>query len=68
MPSCVVRARELTFAGQRRNAIPDFEHDTLYLDVSRGAYSKSYFRKVIHHEFFHIIDYRDDGSLYNDGG
>jgi hypothetical protein len=56
----------LAFAGQRRNAIPDFERDTLYLDVSRGSYSKSYLRKVIHHEFFHIIDYRDDGSVYED--
>jgi len=23
-------------------------------------------RSVIHHEFFHIIDYRDDGELYAD--
>jgi hypothetical protein len=62
----VVLCGELAFAGQRRNAIPDFEHDTLYLDVSRGAYSKPYLRKVIHHEFYHIIDYRDDGSVYRD--
>lgn len=59
----VVLCNELYFAGQRRNAIPDFEHDTLYLDVSRGSYNKSYLRKVIHHEFFHIIDYRDDWNL-----
>lgn len=62
----VVLCKNLSFADQRRNAIPDFEHDALYLDVSRGAYSKSYLRKVIHHEFFHIIDYRDDGSVYKD--
>jgi hypothetical protein len=62
----VVLCEKLSFAGQRRNAIPDFENDTLYLDVRRGAYSKSYLRKVIHHEFFHIIDYRDDGSVYKD--
>ena len=62
----VVLCTDLYFAGQRRNAIPDFEHDTLYLDVSRGAYSKPYLRKVIHHEFFHIIDYFDDGDLYKD--
>ena len=62
----VVLCSGLSFAGQRRNAIPDFEHDVLYLDVSRGAYSKSYLRKVVHHEFFHIIDYRDDGSVYKD--
>lgn len=63
---CVVLCRELSFADQLRNAIPDYEHDTLYLDVSRGTYSRNYLRKVIHHEFFHIIDYRDDGSVYQD--
>lgn len=62
----VVICRELSFAGQRRNAIPDFEHDTLYLDAGRGANNKPYLRKVIHHEYFHIIDFRDDGSVYKD--
>lgn len=64
----IVLCDGLTFAGQRRNAVPDFEHDTLYLDVSRGSYNKAYLRKVLHHEFFHIIDYRDDGSVYEDQG
>ncbi len=62
----VVLCAELSFAGQRRNAIPDFEHDTLYFDVERGASNRTYLRKVIHHEFFHIIDLRDDGQLYAD--
>lgn len=62
----VVLCRDLSFGGQRRNAIPDFEHDTLYLDVARGTHNQAYMRKVIHHEFFHIIDLRDDGSLYRD--
>lgn len=62
----VVLCKELSLAGQRRNAVPDYEHDTLYLDVSRGSYSKAYLRMVIHHDFFHIIDYRDDGSVYRD--
>ena len=57
---------ELSFDGQRRNAIPDFEHDVLYLDVERGDYNSQYQRKVIHHEFFHMIDYKDDGSVYAD--
>lgn len=62
----VVLCTDLTFADQRRNAIPDFEHDTLYLDVARGATNKPYMRKVIHHEFYHVIDLRDDGHLYKD--
>ncbi len=62
----VVLCENLSFAGQRRNAIPDFEHDTLYLDIERGDYNQLYQRKVIHHEFFHMIDYRDDGKVYLD--
>lgn len=62
----IVFCVDLHFAGQRRNAIPDFEHDTLYLDVKRGDHHRAYLRKVIHHEFFHMIDLRDDGKLYGD--
>lgn len=62
----VVLCENLRFAGQRRNAIPDFEHDTLYLDVKRGGNNPKYLRAVIHHEYFHIIDFRDDGKVYRD--
>lgn len=62
----IVLCEELKFDGQRRNAIPDFEHDVLYLDVKRGDHNTLYQRKVIHHEFFHMIDFKDDGSIYND--
>ncbi len=34
--------------------------------MSRGSSSKNYLRKVIHHEFYHIIDFYDDGHLYQD--
>jgi hypothetical protein len=62
----IVLCRDLAFDGQLRAAVPDFEHFTLYLDVLRGAYNRNYQRHVIHHEFFHIIDYQDDGELYAD--
>lgn len=58
--------RELAFAGQRRAAVPDFERDVLYLDVERGRHSPTYLRKVIHHELFHVLDWKDDGRLYED--
>ena len=29
-------------------------------------YSRTYQRHAFHHEFFHIIDYRDDGQVYSD--
>ncbi len=62
----IVLCRELSFAGQKRTAIPGFEDDTLYLDVTRGRHAPAYVRKVIHHEYFHLIDLRDDGELYRD--
>lgn len=62
----IVFCKDLSFAKQLRTAVPDFEHDTLYLDVARGREDDGYVRKVIHHEFFHIIDLRDDGKLYED--
>lgn len=62
----VVLCSDLSFARQRRSAIPDFEHHTLYLDVSGGSSNRLYQRKVIHHEFFHILDWVDDGSVYED--
>lgn len=62
----IILCEGLSFDGQLRAAIPDFPHDDLYLDVSRGSYSASYVRKVLHHEFFHVIDWKDDGALYSD--
>ena len=62
----IVICKDLEFDGQLRGAIPDFEHDTLYLDVLRGGYDRLYLCRVLHHEFFHIIDYRDDGHVYED--
>jgi len=62
----VALCADLAFAGQRRNAVPDFQNDTLYLEVKRGSMNRLYLRKVIHHEFFHIVDLRDDGRLYRD--
>lgn len=62
----IVLCEELSFAGQRRNAIPDYENDVLYLDVSRGGHRPRYLAAVIHHDFFHLVDYKDDGVVYRD--
>jgi hypothetical protein len=62
----VVFCQRLSFEKQFRTGIPDFENDVLYLDVTKGRGSDLYVRKVIHHEFFHIVDLRDDGKLYED--
>ncbi|OJW16401.1 MAG: hypothetical protein BGO49_18835 [Planctomycetales bacterium 71-10] len=62
----IVLASELAFDGQLRGAIPDYGGDALYYDVARGSHSRSYQRAAIHHEFFHVVDYRDDGQVYRD--
>ncbi|MGV3719531.1 MAG: hypothetical protein ACO1SX_01365 [Actinomycetota bacterium] len=62
----IILCRDLSFAGQKRTAIPDFEHQDLYFDVARGRKNAEYVRKVIHHEYYHLIDWRDDGRLYAD--
>ena len=64
--SRVVFCENLSFNGQPRNAIPDFEHNDLYLETTRGSFAPDYMQTVIHHEFFHLIDYRDDGVVYGD--
>jgi hypothetical protein len=64
--SRIVLVRDLSFAGQRRSAVPDWTSNVLYLDVARANFNTPYLRKTFHHEFFHIIDYRDDGSVYAD--
>jgi hypothetical protein len=59
-----------TFGKQPRAALPDLgytsEHHHLYLDVANGRHNDLYVRAVIHHEFFHIIDWCDDNSLDRD--
>jgi hypothetical protein len=62
----VVIAVDLRFAGMARGAVPDFEHATLYLDAACGAECGLYQRKVLHHEFFHYLDWVDDWQLYED--
>ena len=62
----IVLCEDLSFDGQRRSAVPDFEHNALYLDVKRGDHNAMYQRKVMHHEFFHIVDFVDDGEVYRD--
>lgn len=62
----IVVCQQLAYDGQQRAAVPDFEHDTLYLDWQSGASDRHYQRAVMHHEFFHIVDYQDDGFVYED--
>jgi hypothetical protein len=60
--------KDLHYADQRRTAIPDHLRHILYHDVERGRHDERYVRRVIHHEFFHLVDVADDGQFYRDEG
>ena len=68
----IVLCSHLAFAGQPRNAVPDFVHHTLYLKTSRPVRSAATTptprftaASSIHHEFFHVVDNKM-GLLYHD--
>lgn len=66
----VVLARKIVFKDARyeqaRAAVPAFERDALYLDVVGGGAEARDRAHILHHEFFHAVDWKDDGELYGD--
>jgi hypothetical protein len=62
----IVLCEELSFNDEKRSAVPDFRQGALFLDVSQGHYCPNYLRKVVHHDLFHLIDFADDGLIYDD--
>ncbi len=55
----------LAVNGQIRAAAPAFDLSTMYYDAGLGASLPAYQKRVIHHEFFHMLDQRM-GKLYVD--
>jgi hypothetical protein len=52
-----------------REAIPDYHHEGMYYSVAydhQQPILEHYFRGVVHHEYFHYVDFRDDGIVYGD--
>jgi hypothetical protein len=62
----VVLCTDLRVDEHPRGAAPDFLNHVLYLDVCASVGPIRHRRKCIHHELFHIVDYEDDGVLYDD--
>lgn len=58
----------LTFStnsySQYRASVPDYCHDVMGMVYCCKETSLDYIRNVIHHEFFHFIDYIEDGKIY----
>lgn len=62
----IVLCKDLRYARQKRAAYPGLVSGVMCYDVEQGSFSEVYQRSVIHHEYFHLIDYRDDRRLYVD--
>ncbi|KNC53256.1 uncharacterized protein AMSG_08744 [Thecamonas trahens ATCC 50062] len=56
----IVLVDKLAYNGQWRSALPDYLHFTLYLSVA--PHDAAYVRKVIHHEWFHMVDFAEFGN------
>jgi hypothetical protein len=64
----IVLVKNLRLGKRSRTSVPDFARNILYIDASRGRKVELYMRRVIHHEYFHIVDYLDDGKMFEDAG
>ena len=57
----IVLCGELTCGGQPRLGVASYADKSLYLNVNATGY---FARRVLHHEFFHLIDWFDDIQVY----
>ncbi len=53
----------LAVGKQYRAAVPDYEHEVLYYDVSYVR-NQRYSRHVVHHEFYHMLEQEWNGSAF----
>jgi uncharacterized protein (TIGR03067 family) len=54
----VVLCTQLTLNRQPVAGVPDFDRGTLYLEVGAVRICPADARRGVHHEFFHLLDYR----------
>jgi len=52
----VVVGSQVKVLGQPRAAVPEFAEGWFWLDAAVGSAKPDYGRKVLHHDFFHMID------------
>lgn len=57
----IVFCSDLLHGGQRRSGVAVSDNATVYLNVRSGVFSERFRRKLMHHEFFHIVDFTSFG-------
>ena len=60
----IVLVKDLALDGQRRAAVPDYIRQVLWLDYKDYVRRDAYQRHIIHHEFYHMIEYELHGDAY----
>jgi hypothetical protein len=58
----IVLCTQLKVDSQPAGGVFEHQQATIFLDVNYLSDDRSHARKAIHHEFFHLLDYRDDGT------
>lgn len=60
----IVLVKHLSVDGQLRGAVPDYGQQVLWLDFKGYQHRPEYQRHIIHHEFYHLIDFELNGDAY----
>jgi hypothetical protein len=55
----IVLATRLVVSGHRRAAAPDYQGHALVLDPEPESAHEQYWARVVHHEFYHSLEYAD---------
>lgn len=58
----IALVKNLTNDGLSVAAVPDYKREVLYLDVTKGNVNKTYAARVIHHDFYHMLEEQFNGS------
>lgn len=62
----VIICENLRVNSEARLIVVNLESGTMYVDCRLILSTKELAIRLLHHEVFHLIDYRDDGTLYSD--
>jgi hypothetical protein len=62
----IIVCESLRADGEPRVMTFNLVSGTLYVDCRILEYPRVFAQRVLHHEVFHLIDYRDDGNVYAD--
>jgi hypothetical protein len=64
----VVLCDRVTYKGQAAAGLPSFAEGRIYLAVPAQSVSKDFARRSVHHELFHLVDYRQGAASGSDPG